>query len=225
MPTTSFERQAGPLEKRLLTGLLRLGVAVKTDSNRQAGSAGLSPLQGQVLSCLLRAPAEMRLRQVADEIGVRPATASEAVTTLENKRLLHKKPCAKDGRAIGLTLTAAGKRAASEWSAWPDFLLASLATLHAAEQEVLLRVLVSIIRDLHRDGRIRVARVCPACRFFRPSAHPGGSRPHHCDFADSAFGDRHLRMDCSDWQALEATQGPRRGKAEVTAPARRKLPA
>lgn len=204
MQMTSFERQAGSVERRLLTGLLRVGVAFKTDSNREAGSVGLSPLQGQVLSCLLRTPRELRLSDLADEIGVRPATASEAVKALETKRLLRKKPSSQDGRALALVLTASGRRMATECSAWPDFLLASLAALSAADQEILLRVLVGIVRDLQRDGRIRVARVCPSCRFFRPNAHAGEARPHHCEFADSAFGDRHLRVDCTDWQAADA---------------------
>ncbi|WP_242908088.1 hypothetical protein [Actinomadura terrae] len=47
---------------------------------------------------------------------------------------------------------------------------------------------------------IPVARMCLTCTYFRPNAHPGTDRPHHCAFVDNPFDDGELRLECPDHQ-------------------------
>jgi hypothetical protein len=44
---------------------------------------------------------------------------------------------------------------------------------------------VKMIRALQEEGRIPLASMCAICRFFRPCAHPGSGRPHHCAYVDA----------------------------------------
>ncbi|MGQ0563367.1 MAG: hypothetical protein ACT443_16025 [Gemmatimonadota bacterium] len=43
------------------------------------------------------------------------------------------------------------------------------------------------------------------CRFFRPFAHPRDvDQPHHCAFVNAPFGDRALRLECSEHEPADA---------------------
>lgn len=58
----------------------------------------------------------MRLSAVADGLAVTAATASDAVKVLVEKGLVQKTRSAEDGRAIAITLTAAGNAIAERTS-------------------------------------------------------------------------------------------------------------
>jgi len=196
------------LEGRLVTALAKIGLATKTRDWHEAGAAGLTPTQGQALA-LLRTRAPLRLAAVAEALGITRPTASAAVATLVRKGLVAKRRAADDGRAVALTLSTRGARAAAEAATWPDFLLAAIAPLSTAERTVLYRALVKIIRTLQVAGEIAPARMCVSCRYFLADAHPGTARPHHCAFVDAAFAGADLRLDCPDHEAASAAEAER----------------
>jgi DNA-binding MarR family transcriptional regulator len=142
-----------------------------------------------------------RLRDIAAALAVTPASASDSVAALIEKGLVRRGKAAADGRGVLIRLTAKGRSEAERAAGWPDFLAEAAGELSAAEQGVFLRGLVKMIRRLQRQGRIPVARMCVDCRYFRPNAYAGSEEPHHCDFVNAPFGDRGLRIDCSDFQA------------------------
>lgn len=211
-----------PLDRRVTTGLAKIGIALKQQAWVEAGGRGLNPTQGQVLALLRANPAGLRLGVLADQLGVTAATTSDSVAALQRKGLVTKEPTAGDGRGVVVLLTPTGIREAAAAAAWPDFLLEAVDELSAEEQATFLRALVAMIRSLQERGRIPVARMCVSCRFFRPFMHDDSSRPHHCAFVDAPFGDGELRLDCPDhaaapadhaartWQAFRAPADPRR---------------
>ena len=148
----------------------------------------------------------MRLRALAEQLGVTAATTSDSVTALHRKGLVAKKPSVGDGRGVVVVLTPTGSREAAASASWPDFLLEAVGELSIAEQATFLRALVAMIRALQEKGRIPVARMCVSCRFFRPFQHDNSARPHHCAFVDAPFGDGELRLDCPDHSAAPARQ-------------------
>src|SRR5215217_4535619 len=180
-----------PLDRRVTTGLAKIGIALKQQAWAEAGGRGLTPTQGQVL---------------AEQLGVSAATTSDSVTALQRKGLVAKKPTAGDGRGVAVVLTPNGSREAATAAAWPDFLLEAVDELSIAEQATFLRALVAMIRTLQEKGRIPVARMCVSCRFFRPFQHDNPARPHHCAFVDAPFGDGELRLDCPDHQIAPADE-------------------
>lgn len=211
-----------PLDRRVTTGLAKIGIALKQQAWVEAGGRGLTPTQGQVLALLRANPAGLRLGVLAEQLGVTAATTSDSVAALQRKGLVTKEPTADDGRGVVVLLTATGIREAAAAAAWPDFLLEAVDELSAEEQAIFLRALVAMIRSLQEKGRIPVARMCVSCRFFRPFVHDDPSRPHHCAFVDAPFGDGELRLDCPDhgaaspdlgahnWQIFRAHADPRR---------------
>ena len=81
-----------PLDKRVTIGLAKIGIALKQQAWAEAGGRGLTPTQGQVLA-LLRANRDgLRLRALAEQLGVTAATASDSVTALHRKGLVDKRP-------------------------------------------------------------------------------------------------------------------------------------
>ena len=204
--TAVFDTLSEPLPRRLAAGLSRLSVALRAGQWRLAEARGLSPTQAQALAVIAARsgpgrPAP-RLSEVADQLAITRATASDAVSTLERKGLVARQPDPRDGRAAGLVLTEAGSAAAREAGDWPAVLLDAAADLPPAEQESLLRLVVKMIRGLQVRGAIAPARLCVTCRYFRPYAHGDALAPHHCAYVDAPFGDRHLRLDCPEQDPL-----------------------
>lgn len=195
-----------PLDRRVTIGLAKIGIALKQQAWAEAGGRGLTPTQGQVLALLRANPDGLRLRALAEQLGVTAATASDSVTALHRKGLVTKDAATGDGRGVVVLLTPTGIGEAAAAATWPDFLLEAVGELSPAEQATFLRALVAMIRTLQEKGRIPVARMCVSCRFFRPFQHDDPARPHHCAFVDAPFGDGELRLDCPDFQTASADQ-------------------
>jgi DNA-binding MarR family transcriptional regulator len=194
------------LQRRVIVGLSKIGLALKTHSWQDANQQGLTPTQGQILALLRSKGLEgMRLSVVANELGVSASTSSDAVTTLVEKGLVHKKKAVDDGRAIAISLTTKGQQAAVQVSDWTDFLLDAVSELSEMEQEVFLKGLIKMIRKLQEQKQISVARMCVNCDFFRPNVYDNVDHPHHCTFVDAPFGDQELQIDCPDQIAAELT--------------------
>lgn len=187
----------------VVTGLAKIGMAVRAEAWRRGEATGLTPTQAQILAHLAaRGPA--RVGRLAEDLAVTQPTASQAVDALARKGLVERRPDPADRRAARLHLTAAGRRAAEAAPAWPDALLEAVDALDAAEQAVFLKGLTKMIRALQTRGAIPVQRMCATCRHFRPHAHADATRPHHCAFVDAAFGDAALRLDCGDHVEADA---------------------
>jgi DNA-binding MarR family transcriptional regulator len=199
--TTLSRPEPAGTAHNVVTGLAKLGLALRHESWRRREESGLTPTQAEILvflgACGQRG---VRLSELADGLGVTAATASESLRALHEKGLVSKERDAGDARALAVTLTERGRRDAEREAAWPDLFLEAVGALGDEEQAVFLRGLVAMIRSLQEQGRIPVARMCVTCTFFRPDVHDDPERPHHCAFVDAPFGDRQLRLDCDDYR-------------------------
>ncbi len=192
------------IQQRVIIGLSKIGLALKSHAWQDANQHGLTPTQGQILALLCsKVKSGMRLSTIANELGVTAATTSDAVTTLVEKGLVQKTKAVDDGRAIAISLTTQGQNVAAQVADWPDFLLEAVSELSELEQEVFLRGLIKMIRKLQEQRQISVARMCVNCQFFRPNVYADSAQPHHCNFVDAPFGDRELQLDCPDQIAAD----------------------
>lgn len=205
MSTPSSPFRNPPSGSRIAQGLAKLGMVLRSRAWQEGFSRDLTPTQGQVLTHLERR-AGSTLNEVAEAMGVRASTASEAVAVLERKGLVSKQRAAEDGRRLALHLTAEGKAEAGSVATWPDFMADIVDSLSAEEQGLLLRLLQKMIRELQERGEIPIARMCSTCRFFRPQAHADLLRPHHCAYVDAAFGDRDLRLECPEHEPASGAE-------------------
>jgi len=186
--------------QRIAQGLARIGIAQRQQAWAAGGERNLTPTQAQMLS-QLGAVGPLRLKELAAQLAITPATASDAVRVLVEKKLVSKKAATDDRRAVELGLTAAGRREAKRVAQWPDFLVQAIDVLSMEERAAFLRGLVKMIATLQERGEIPVARMCTSCKFFRPHVYRDLKKPHHCDFVDAPFGDAGLQTDCPDHDA------------------------
>ncbi|MBE3561928.1 MAG: MarR family transcriptional regulator [Ktedonobacteraceae bacterium] len=197
------------LASRVIAGLSKISLALKSQFWQEAGEQGLTPTQGQILAFLRSRIGACRLSELANGLAVTQATASEAIDALVRKGLVRKTRQAEDRRALALTLTPAGEAEADRAAAWPDFLLGVVDVLSPQEQAVFLRGLIKMIRTLQERGQIPVAQMCVTCHFFQPYVYADAERPHHCAFVNAPFGDRDLRLACPDHQAAPVEEALR----------------
>jgi len=200
-----FDALSEPVSRRVTGGLARVGQVLKSRAWKQAGPEGVTPTQAQALELLRERPAGTSLGGLAELLGVAAPTASSAVATLVAKGLVAKGP-GPTRRSVTLTLTPLGEETTGRTAEWPDFLAQAVDVLDPAEQVVLLRSLVKLIRTLQVAGEVPPQRMCPTCRYFRPHAHPDAPEPHHCAYVDAPFGDRHLRLNCAEQQDADPRQ-------------------
>src|SRR6185295_9234612 len=194
---------ADEVSNKLLGGLNRIGLAMRSAAWGDATESGLTPTQSQILAFIAaRSAQNPRSGDAADALGITPQTASVAIAALVAKGLVQKVPDASDRRASSLKLTRQGEVAARVAAQWPDFLLNAMQELDQPERKLFLRILIKLIRKLQSDGQIVPQRLCVTCVHFQPNAHPQNpAGSHHCTFVDAPLGDADLRLDCTDHRA------------------------
>lgn len=184
----------------ITTGLTKVAAALRSQAWEGGSVRKLTPTQGQILVLLAeRATQPMRLNDVARELCLTAATASDAVMTLVEKKLVRKERSPDDQRALVITLTAAGRREAQQTAGWTEVVRAGVRSLTPDEQTVFLRGLTKVMYSLQEQGVISVARMCVGCTYFQPYVHVDAARPHHCGFVNKPMGDGQLRLECPDF--------------------------
>jgi len=195
------------LQRKLAQALSKIALAIRHGQQASAGARGLTPTQAQILAIVAadsgRGP---QLGWIADWLGVTAATVSDAVASLEKKKLVDKRRHPDDARRLAIALTAQGRREVERIGLLPQMLVEAAESLSPDEQTVLLKLLVKLIRSLQLRGQIPVARMCVTCQHFRPNVHAESTAPHHCAFVDAAFGDGAQMIDCPDHELLPEAQ-------------------
>ncbi|PWB82203.1 MAG: MarR family transcriptional regulator [Methylocystaceae bacterium] len=180
-------------------GLDRIGAVMRADQWGVAEEAGLTPTQLHALTFIAgRGDAGIRLRAVAEHLGVTQPTATDSIAALVRKGLLTKLADPKDARAVAIRITPAGCDVVRAIGLAITSTERALESLSAKEQSTLLELVIKTIRALQEAKAIPPQRLCVTCRHFRAYVHENAELPHHCAFVDAAFGGRHLRLDCGE---------------------------
>lgn len=105
---------------------------------------GLRPVDFSVLSVITHNPG-ITSRQLCTALGILPPNLVAMVNTLEKRELIARKPHPRDGRAVGLHLTAGGKKLMREAENTAVALEADVASrLSASEAKTLIRLLQKV---------------------------------------------------------------------------------
>lgn len=170
----------------------------------RATAEGITPTQGDILALLHSRTAALRLSDIALELAITPATASDAVSTLVTKGLVEKVRASQDRRALALSLTRKGVELASSVSASENFLAQVLQSLDGEDKLALLGLIVKVIRSMQDRGDIPATRMCLTCDYYAANPDKDPDRPHYCKLVKAPFADKHVRLDCPDHAAGEA---------------------
>jgi len=194
------------LPQALASALRRLTHLAHTSSWDQWAEKRLTPTQRRILDVVASRRESLTLSALARELGVTPATASDSVGALESKGLIQKRRSEVDGRALALMLTTEGQSSVTALAALPDPLLSAFDALTPDEQEIFYRSAMKMIHGLQASGALPVSRMCVRCQHFEPfraGSDPG--HPHYCHVAGSPMADRHLRLECPEHAAGDAS--------------------
>lgn len=194
---------ADDVSNKLLGGLNRIGLAMRSAAWGEATESGLTPTQSQILAFIAaRGPQSPRSGDAADALGITPQTASVAIAALVAKGLVIKTPDINDRRASALRLTRQGEVAARVATQWPEFLTRAVEELDGQERAAFLRILTKLIHRLQLDGEIVPQRLCVTCAHFQPNVHSGrNGGPHHCALLNAPLAEIDLRLDCPEHRA------------------------
>jgi DNA-binding MarR family transcriptional regulator len=193
------------LDRKIAVGFERIAQVLKTLVWEETKTSGLSPIQIQFLTLLLHDADNMvTIGFLASRFSLTPATVSDAISVLERKGLVVRERREEDRRTVYLSLTRRGKASAKKLSAWANLLEKKASELSGEQKVALLHSLMSMIKGFQDEGAVSATQMCVTCRFFRRNAHGNVSKPHHCTYIDRAFGDVELRIDCPEFEPLEA---------------------
>ncbi|MBI5433103.1 MAG: MarR family transcriptional regulator [Planctomycetes bacterium] len=200
MDSASEPESSQSLRRRITDGFEKLALALKTQVWHGASAEGLSATQAQILALLAQrgAVSGLRLSEIAEELAITPATASDAVRALDAKQLVVKGRAEFDARALAVQMTDSGAEVARRIQSLSDFLSVAVDTLSPSERTTLQLALVKLVLHLQADGRIPLARMCANCGYFRAHAHAEPEQPHQCALTDTPIGAVDVRFDCPD---------------------------
>lgn len=188
---------------QLKAGLERLSALVRTQAWRDTGDAAVHPAQRALLATLASAGESLRVGDLANRLGVSPASISDTIRATEAKGWVERAPDPDDARARRLSLTDAGAALIASHRQDDGGLARLVEVLPDADAAALLRILQLLIRQAQVQGLASGIRTCLGCAFFQPHAdHPETTpdQPHFCAYVGASFGDAELRVDCAEQQ-------------------------
>jgi len=190
------------INHRIREGLSRVAVAMRSDEWVRAKGAGVNPTQWSILEALEGREAGMGVKEIATYLAVSQPTATDSINALERKALVVKRT-GLDKRAVAVCLTDQGRRVLTSSTTVDISAEQAVDILAEHEQEELLVSLVKMIRHLQDIDAIPIQRMCATCRYFAPFKHADSAKPHHCNFVNSAFGQRDIRIDCREHETAD----------------------
>lgn len=194
------------VDSKIAAGLERLSQAFRVLLWEKTKSYQLSPIQVQFLVYLLYHPSsQSTIGHLAKEHTLTPATVSDAITTLEGKKLVARERSVNDRRVAFIGLTPEGKKTARKLASWAEVVRECVAEFPAQEKVVVMKFVMQLIAALQQAEVITLARMCLTCKFFQAQAHPHSASPHHCGLLNKPLADSELRLDCPEHQSLATT--------------------
>lgn len=160
----------------------------------------LSPVQMQFLIYLDKNPSDRcKVSILAHEFDLTKATVSDAVTSLESKKLIGKVQEKNDKRSFYIELTAKGKKVVRRVSRWSEILDQKIGTFPLEQKKVVLVFLMELVKALFDEGAINVPRFCLTCSNFERDIRPNAAQPHRCGLTGKYVSDANLNVGCNNF--------------------------
>ncbi len=197
-----------PIHKRLAEALTRFAVFARASEQSASIPVKLSPLQARLLVVLDRL-GPLRIGALATELMVAYGTASEAITSLEEKGLISKATADDDHRAVIARLTRRGRSASRRAADWTATAIETVVRdLAIDDAGALLAGLIKLLQALEHAGAMSASRMCVSCKHFAPGAG-STAQPHYCHLLQAPIGGHELRVDCPEHERASAEQAQR----------------
>ena len=128
--------------------LHRVARRLRARANAELEPLGLTPAQARALRTLGRSDAPIRMSELADRLRIARRSTTDVVEELVGRGYVERAPDPADGRAIAVTVSAAGRAVLASLVAVRHRALAHLAAdLDPSELEALRRLLAGLDVD------------------------------------------------------------------------------
>ena len=193
-----LSEQNSSIDHKIVVGLERISEVFRVMLWNESKKTGLSPIQIQIMVFLhfhkhtFNSPSYL-----AKEFNVTKATITDSVRVLVEKGLIEKKPDPDDARRYAVSLTASGRKIASQSASFSDDLVAAIGKVPNALKPEILQGLYQMIESLNRESIVSAQRMCPNCQFFE-----NGRDGDYCHYLKQPLVPSDLRLDCPEFQSL-----------------------
>jgi DNA-binding MarR family transcriptional regulator len=194
----ALNAQDHELEASLTLRFAHIAVALRAMLWQECLAANLSPIQGQILIfCLNNPPQYCRIGFLAKEFSMTKPTISDAVKTLERKKLLVKQNDPEDLRSFDLILTEKGLATAQQVANYAKRLSELIANLSPARKNQLDQTLTQLIVQLKEIGILNGQRSCVSCQH---SIKKNNNKGYFCAYLQEKMAIHEVRLSCTYFQ-------------------------
>ena len=167
----------------------------------QAKHIGISPIQIQILIYIAQHhQKENRITNIARDFNLTAPTVSDAVKSLEKKKLLKRTVSETDKRKFLLDLTKSGKLLTESLRNWQAPMLQELTYFTQDTRRIVSTFLIKYIDILGNSNVFGEANTCYSCYYFEDMGNPEVKFKHFCAFRQFPLRDFDLRLDCPNYE-------------------------
>ncbi|MCZ4319355.1 MarR family winged helix-turn-helix transcriptional regulator [Aequorivita viscosa] len=191
---TSFQQES--VSNKIVIGLERISEVFRTLLWAEAKKSGVSPIQIQILIFIAYHKSSLcTVSYLAKEFDLTKPTISDAVKSLEQKKLILKDYSGADSRSFLIVLSEKGKELVSVTENYANPLKKQFDSFDEEQLETVYEAIVKLIYNLNKAGIISVQRTCFACKFHRKK---DGS--DYCEYLQKPLKTETIRVDCPEFE-------------------------
>jgi DNA-binding MarR family transcriptional regulator len=196
MSVFNLKLQNTSLDNKIVAGLERLSQVFRVLLWEKAKLHGLSPIQIQLLIFIQHHSSDKStISYLAQEFNVTKPTISDAVKTLEQKKMIKKLADEVDTRSYSIQLTTAGKNIVSDTEHFVNPITEIIAEIKQPEKLVLWENITKLITQLHQSEAITVQRTCHYCKHFSSK-----NKVPYCKLLEQKLLPQDIRIDCAEFE-------------------------
>ncbi|MEM0516991.1 MarR family winged helix-turn-helix transcriptional regulator [Aequorivita flava] len=191
---TFFQQES--VSNKIVVGLERISEVFRTLLWAEAKKSGVSPIQIQILIFIAYHESSLcTVSYLAKEFDVTKPTISDAVKSLEKKKLILKDYSKPDSRSYLIVLSAKGKELVSVTENYANPIKKQFDSFDNEQLQTVYEAIVKLIYNLNKSGIISVQRTCFACKFYTKK-----NGKDYCEYLQQPLAPEAIRVDCPEFE-------------------------
>jgi DNA-binding MarR family transcriptional regulator len=200
--------QHDDLDSKLVLALERISHVFRLLLWEQTKKYNLSPIQTQSLIHIFRQSEDERnITTLALKLNVTKATVSDAVKSLETKKLISKKADREDYRRQYLLLTKKGEELAKKIEGWVDKFKSKISEISESKKIDMYDTLLNLLLSFEEEGILSKHKICFSCRHLEQRKR-NNKTIYFCHLLNKPLTDSEIRIDCPEHEGITNSDLP-----------------
>ncbi|WP_337867113.1 MarR family transcriptional regulator [Ignavibacterium sp.] len=190
------------LDAKLVLALERISHVFRILLWEQTKKYNLSPIQTQILIYIYHQPEfDRNITTLAQRLNITKPTVSDAVKSLEKKKLVFRIADKEDSRFFYLNLTSKGLELVKKIEGWGDRIKNNFKFISESDKSHLYENLLKLLISFEENGIINRNRICFTCRYFDVKKKNKNTL-YFCQLLNLPLKTIELRVDCPEHELL-----------------------